>query len=548
MKAVHLLVKITLSLAWTVSVAPQEPPPGSTTADRKTALAEEHLGLRYSEASRSPRRNTLDLYLPKQRNRPPLVMFVHGGTWMGGSKDSHKHVGRALAAAGLAAAVINYRLFPFARWPDFAEDGAAAFAWLLDHADQYGFDADRMFLMGHSAGGHIAAALAYDQRWLAAHGRSPERVRGFIGLSGVYDVRPHDARLSHIFGPTAKTRTDASPFVFAGGDAPPSLLFWADNELKRLDASGRVLAARLRSCGVMVETHELSGESHTSYVRRIGKAHRDVISQRVLKFIESAGEAVPSDESKPATWAIIAEKDLRYKAGADADNTLDLYRPDRTESTPLLAFVHGGDWTSGDKSDLEPLARACARLGLAVACVNHPLAPAREYPAAVRDVAAACKWLHANADELGFDPHRINLGGIGSGGQLALVVGLDRHWLDQIDAPPEIVGTVAALSTPCDVRLERPLFNDIFGDDAKLRELASPNALLHRGGPQVMLTWCDGDPDHVVETNRAMPDQLEKAGQRHVALEISDQTGPGMLSSDAGLLEMASMLAGFFDK
>ena len=534
---------LTLSLA--VTVHAQQSDGIRSTANPTGSAVEEHLGLQYSESSRSPRRNSLDLYLPTQVENPPLVMFVHGGTWVAGSSEQHSFVGKTLAMAGMAGAVINYRLFPFARWPNFAEDGAAALAWLLDNADRFGFDANRVFLMGHSAGGHIAAAVSYDARWLEAHGYSPDLISGFIGLSGVYDLRPRDNRLSRIFGKTAKLRTDASPMVFAEQNAPPALLFFAENDIQRLDASARVFANRLQSLGIRAEAHELRGESHTSYVRRIGKGRRDVISDRIRKFIGSQESNRDADGALRQHWGVTVELDRHYAEGGDDAQTLDLYRPDRDEPAPLLVLVHGGDWTGGDKADLAGLARLCARQGLAVASVNHRLAPAHGHPAALQDVALACRWLHAHAADLGVEDANIHLGGIGSGGQLALVVSLDRHWLDAIDAPPDIIATTAAISAPCDVRLDEPLFKGVFGDDPEVRELASPIELLDRRGPEVLLIWSDSDPDYVISSNSKMPSQLK---QKNLILEFTGMSGTEMLADKQKCGELVAMLTGFFVK
>ena len=545
-QAVSLSARLALILGLALPVQAQQSDSVRSTSEPSI---EEHLGLQYAEDSRSPRRNSLDLYMPTHVDKPPLVMFVHGGTWIAGSSEQHSFVGKTLAKAGMAGAVINYRLFPFARWPSFAEDGAAALAWLLDNADRFGFDASRVFLMGHSAGGHIAAAVSYDARWLQAHGYTPDHISGFIGLSGVYDLRPRDRRLSRIFGTTARMRTDASPLVFADKNGPPDLIFYAENDIQRLDASARAMASRLQDLGVDAVAKELHGEGHTSYVFRIGKGHRDVVSDRIRNFITAQEEGATAEDDAPAhSWEVVADLDQPYADGGDKAQTLDLYRPDNDAPAPLLVLVHGGDWTSGDKAELADLARACASKGLAIASVNHRLAPAHKYPAAVQDIALACHWLHANAEKLGINGQRIHLGGLGSGGQLAMVVGLDPHWLEAIDAPPDLIATTAAISAPCDVRSDEPLFQEIFGNDAEARELASPIELLHRRGPEVLLIWSDDDPEHIKRSNGRMPKRLASVGQKNLVLEFSNSSGPDMLVDPKKRAELTAMLTGFFVK
>src|SRR5262245_32530651 len=187
----------------------------------------ERLDLQYADASRDSRRNALDLYLPSGVAHRPLVVFVHGGAWTVGSKDQHTFIGRFLAQNGYAAAVINYRLHPFVHWPAFAEDCAAACAWLAAHAADHDFDVERVFLAGHSAGGQIAGVVAFDRRWLRAAGAPDLHIRGFIGLSGAYEVRTPLPQLVQIFGKDLADRAAASPTALAGPGAPPTLLCWA---------------------------------------------------------------------------------------------------------------------------------------------------------------------------------------------------------------------------------------------------------------------------------------------------------------------------------
>ena len=109
-------------------------------------------------------RQSLDLLLPKDREetvRPlPLVVFIHGGAWRGGSKEGGiGRLGPLVATGQYAAASINYRLTGEASWPAQIHDCKAAIRWLRGHAGEYGLDPDRIGVMGSSAGGHLVAML-----------------------------------------------------------------------------------------------------------------------------------------------------------------------------------------------------------------------------------------------------------------------------------------------------------------------------------------------------------------------------------------------------
>lgn len=101
----------------------------------------------------------LDLYLPEKKSAKPLpvVVWVHGGGWNGGSKE--RCPGTYLAADGFAVASINYRLTDVAQWPAQIDDCRAAIRWLRKHADEYGLDAAHVGVWGGSAGGHLVALL-----------------------------------------------------------------------------------------------------------------------------------------------------------------------------------------------------------------------------------------------------------------------------------------------------------------------------------------------------------------------------------------------------
>ena len=119
----------------------------------------------------------------------------------------------------------DYQVFPAVRFPVFIQDAATAVAWTRENIAHYGGDPHRVFLMGHSAGAHIAAMLTLDRQWLAADGLDPDRdIAGMVGLAGPYDFLPlHDPKLDEIFAPAGDLRR-TQPISFARGDAPPMFL------------------------------------------------------------------------------------------------------------------------------------------------------------------------------------------------------------------------------------------------------------------------------------------------------------------------------------
>ncbi|MFT3791509.1 MAG: alpha/beta hydrolase [Rudaea sp.] len=166
----------------------------------------------------------LDVYAPHAAAGAPVVVFFYGGSWEEGRRRWYRYVGEALASQGIVAVVPDYRKFPDVRFPAFMADAANATKWTFAHAAEFGGDAARTFVMGHSAGGHIAALLACDKRYLAAVGLAPRDLAGMIGLAGAYAFLPYVDDEAEIFGDDAKGRYDSQPINFVDGDEPPMLL------------------------------------------------------------------------------------------------------------------------------------------------------------------------------------------------------------------------------------------------------------------------------------------------------------------------------------
>ena len=200
------------------------------------------------------RRQRLDVYTPRNAQHLPVVIFWHGGTWKSGDKTNYRFVGAALAARGFIAVVADYRLYPAVHFPAFCEDGALALAWVEAHIADYGGDPQRIVLMGHSAGAHIAAFVAYNHEFDRQTGADPRDVVGFVGLSGPYVLVPDTRELRAMF-PPPYVESDWQPIDFVDADSPPTLLLHGLNDRDVAAAESVALHAALEGNQVRVETH-----------------------------------------------------------------------------------------------------------------------------------------------------------------------------------------------------------------------------------------------------------------------------------------------------
>lgn len=125
---------------------------------------------------------------PAAQAGAPLLLFIHGGYWQGGDKSDVSFVARRLVEAGIAVAVNNYGLAPRVPLGAMVEQTRRLVGWLHREAARFGADPRRIFLMGHSAGGHLAAMMLSEHGPQEADVRSA--LRGVFAISGLFELTP----------------------------------------------------------------------------------------------------------------------------------------------------------------------------------------------------------------------------------------------------------------------------------------------------------------------------------------------------------------------
>lgn len=207
----------------------------------------------------------LDIHVPAGAVAAPVLVFIHGGGWAIGDK---RRLDRKLlwwCGRGGIVVSVNYRLSPAVRHPAHIGDVAAAVAWVLDHIAEHGGDPQRVYVVGHSAGAHLAALVACDDRRLAAHGRKPGDLAGVICLDGAgYDLprRMEDtgtgimaSMFEAAFTTDRVVQEDASPIHRLSGvlGAPPPFLIVHSTLRGEARRQAEALAGSLRSVGGRAE-------------------------------------------------------------------------------------------------------------------------------------------------------------------------------------------------------------------------------------------------------------------------------------------------------
>jgi arylformamidase len=130
-----------------------------------------------------------DLF-PARKGDGSCFMFIHGGYWRSLDKSDFSFLAPALVDAGISLALVNYDLCPKVSIEEIVQQMLRASRWLWLHAEEHGMDQDRLYVGGHSAGGHLAAMMMCAQ-WPAFDRRLPKDLwKGALAVSGVYDLRP----------------------------------------------------------------------------------------------------------------------------------------------------------------------------------------------------------------------------------------------------------------------------------------------------------------------------------------------------------------------
>ncbi len=230
-----------------------------------------------------PVKHRLDLYLPKGHRDFPVLFFVHGGTWRSGDKRTYAPLGQTFARNGVGVVITNYRLSPRVKHPAHIEDVAGAFAWAYRNIGKYGGRTDRLFVCGHSAGGHLAALLATDESYLRAEKLSFASIKGVLALSGVYQIVPY--LFSSQFGNDATVCRKASPLSNVNGKHAPFLIVYADRDYPLLGSLAKQMGRALQKARCEAEVVEIKDRDHISIMRKLATDANDPATQLMLKFL-----------------------------------------------------------------------------------------------------------------------------------------------------------------------------------------------------------------------------------------------------------------------
>jgi acetyl esterase/lipase len=228
-------------------------------------------------------RQKLDLYLPGQNEDTapqPLVVWVHGGAWLAGSKENCPSA--RFLRQGYAAASINYRLSQHAIFPAQIEDCKAAIRFLRANADKYNIDPNRIGVWGASAGGHLVALLGtagdvkeFDKGPNLHVSSRVQAVCDFFGPTDLTKMSDFESTMDHdasdspesllVGGPVQENKEAyrrANPITYVSKDDPPFLICHGDKDMLVPHNQSVLLNAALKKAGVSVKFHTVKDGGH----------------------------------------------------------------------------------------------------------------------------------------------------------------------------------------------------------------------------------------------------------------------------------------------
>lgn len=237
-------------------------------------------------------RQVFDVFRPeRQSTKRPGLIFVHGGAFTEGSRNRtaeiYSNVLYYFARNEVVGINSGYRLAPDACYPEATDDLEKIVKWTFENADTYGIDRNRIYLMGHSAGGAHVASYAYDKTRKL---QTDERLAGLIIISGRVradnDPRnPNAQRVAAYYGADRSIYDSISPVSFVDQESIPTFIATAEFENPLIDVYCCELAYKLALAkGAMPPFYWMKGHNHTSIIAHFNTAE-DELGRAILNFM-----------------------------------------------------------------------------------------------------------------------------------------------------------------------------------------------------------------------------------------------------------------------
>lgn len=227
-------------------------------------------GLNYANSTNKS--NSLNVYYKTGDSKSkPVLVFIHGGSWYKGNKDLYWWLGRNLAKKGVVAVIINYPLAPKAKYEQIASACALSLKWVKENIQKYCGNADKIFVMGHSVGGHLAELINADTTYFAQI-KIANPIKGIIlndafGLDMYEYMTKAKKDQSYYIFQNAITANQAewkksSPLTYIKQVKTPHLLFYGSKTYDIIQMQTKRIDEELKEQNIAVNMHVVEGRTH----------------------------------------------------------------------------------------------------------------------------------------------------------------------------------------------------------------------------------------------------------------------------------------------
>lgn len=239
-------------------------------------------------------RHVLDVYTPRTKEKSTeVIVFIHGGKWKTGSKELFNYVGVNFAEKGKTVVLINYRLTPKVAYEDMAMDCARAVEWVRNQIGYYGGDSSKIFLYGHSSGGHLAALISTNNRFFDSLGmQNPIKGCVLIDAFGMnmytylQTPNPEDSWMFDTFTSDQTKWKDASPALFVTKKSPKYLLFLGEKTKSIIYKDVIRFSELLEREGIPTELVIVDNKGHMGMIGQMLDYRNDIFN-KCITFMKS---------------------------------------------------------------------------------------------------------------------------------------------------------------------------------------------------------------------------------------------------------------------
>jgi acetyl esterase/lipase len=244
----------------------------------------------------------LDIYKPKNTGKPvPLLVFIHGGGWRSGQRSDYLVYLIAFAKRGYITATVSYRLLKDGPYPAGVEDISDAVQWFYSNGEKYGYDPDRIALVGGSAGAHLALLAAYG--WKNRNAirdstglpESSHHIKAIVDIYGPVDLTTEYARnhplvtsfIARSFEESPELYQEASPDQYLNRNSPPTMILHGTSDELVPVSQSDMLKAKLDSIGVPCVYYRLPLWPHTmDIVKRVNDFSQLKMNEFFEKYLK----------------------------------------------------------------------------------------------------------------------------------------------------------------------------------------------------------------------------------------------------------------------